>query len=432
MLRKGIGTTFSIPFGRFRFTRLPFGLVVSQDIFQKQLDSALEGLTGVTGIADDTFVFGSTEEEHDKNLANLMERAWQEGIVFNKDKLQFKREEISFFGHTWTPQGVRPDNSKVSAIQNMQPPEDVKSLQSFLGLVNYPTRYSGRLATITAPLCELTKKEVDYMWGPEHDRAFNAVKDEVSTLGVLRYFDPNAKTVVQTDASLKGVGAVLLQQGKPVCYALKALTETEQSYSNIEREALALVWGLERFHYFIYGKQCTVHTDHKPLEAIFKKRLSGCPARLQRFVLRALKYDVAVKYVTGAEVPIADAFSRISPQPTSGNNQLPQLDIHHVTKSLPASPARLQQIREEDAHDFNMSKLKEMVYKGWPDKREKCPKALHDFWYFRDELTIEDELILKGDRIIIPPSLRQEMFQIIHQGHLGQEKCLLRARTCVF
>ena len=100
----------------------------------------------------------------------------------------------------------------------------------------------------------------------------NAVKDEVSTLGVLRYFDPNAKKV-QTDASLKGVGAILLHQGKPVCYASKALTETEQRYNNTEREALALVWGLERFHYFIYGKKSTVRTDHKPLETIFKKRL---------------------------------------------------------------------------------------------------------------------------------------------------------------
>ena len=187
-------TTFSTSFGRFRFTRLPFGLIVSQDVFQKQLDSALEGLSGVTGIADDTFVFGSTEQEQDENLAGLMERARQKGIVFNKDKLQFKRTEVRFFGHTWTPQGVKPDNSKVAAIQSMQPPEDVKSLQSFLGLVNYLTRYSARLATITAPLRELTKKEVAYVWGPEHDRAFAAVKQEVSTLSVLRYFDPKAET----------------------------------------------------------------------------------------------------------------------------------------------------------------------------------------------------------------------------------------------
>jgi len=233
----------------------------------------------------------------------------------------------------------------------MQPPEDVKSLQSFVGLANYLTRYSARLATITAPLPELTKKEVAYVWGPEHDRSFAAVKQEVSTLGVLRYFNPKAETLIQTDGSLKGLGAVLLQQGQPVYYAAKALTDTEQRYNNIEREALGLVWGLERFHYFIYGKPCTIHTDHKPLEAIFKKKLSSCPARLQRFVLRARKYDVKVIYVKGTEVPVADARSRISPQPAPDNGQLPQLDIHYVTKTLPASQTKLQQIRDEITSD---------------------------------------------------------------------------------
>lgn len=425
-------TTFSTPFGRFRFLRLPFGLTVAQDVFQKQLDSALEGLSGVTGIADDTFVFGSTENEHDRNLADLMERARQKGIVFNKEKVQFKCKEVQFFGHTWTPQGVKPDNGKVAAIQNMQPPEDVKSLQSFLGLVNYLTRYSAYLATITSPLRELTKKDVAYVWGPEHDRAFDAVKKEVSSLGVLRYFDPRAETVIQADASLKGLGAVLLQHGQPVCYASKALTETEQRYSNIERETLALVWGLERFHYFIYGKRCTVNTDHKPLEAIFKKKLSSCPARLQRFVLRALKYDIEVKYVKGTEVPIADALSRVSPLPVPANGELPQLDIHFVTRTLPASPTRLQQIREETTNDPTLSTLRDAIYKGWPDKREKCPVVLHEYWNFREELTIEDGIILKGDRIVVPTSLRKEILSIIHQGHLGQEKCLLRARTSVF
>ena len=117
---------------------------------------------------------------------------------------------------------------------SMKPPEDTKSLQSFLALVNYLTRYSGRLATLSVPLRDLTKKDTAYSWGPEHDRAFTEVKKEVSSLGVLWYFDPHAETVIETDASLKGLGAVLLQDGKPVCYASKALTETEQRYSNIE------------------------------------------------------------------------------------------------------------------------------------------------------------------------------------------------------
>ena len=133
-----------------------------------------------------------------------MERAQQKGVVFNKAKIQFKCKEVSFFGHTWTPQGIKPDNKKVSAILGMKPPEDAKNLQSFLGLVNYLTRYSGRLSTLSAPLRDLIKKDTAYSWGPEHDRAFADVKREVSSLGVLRYFDPNCATVIETDASLKG------------------------------------------------------------------------------------------------------------------------------------------------------------------------------------------------------------------------------------
>ena len=323
-----------------------------------------------------------------------MERVRPKGIVFNEEKLQFKCKEVCFFGHIWTPQGVRPYSSKVAAIQSMRPPEDVKSLQSFLDLVNYLTRYSARMATIIAPLRELTKREVAYVWGPVHNLAFSPVKQEISTLGVLRYFDPAEETVIQTDASLKGLSAVLLQNGQPVRYASKLLTKTERKYSNIKREALGLVWGLERFHYFIYGKHCTVQTDHKPLEAIFRKKLSSCPARLQRFVLRALKYDVKVTYVKGTDVPTANALSRVSPQPEAANNQLPHLDIHYVT--LPESQARLQQIREETTSDPTLNRLRETIFRGWPDKREKWSESLYDYWNFSEELTIEDGLILKG------------------------------------
>ena len=396
-------TTFNTPFGRFRFTRLPFGLVVSQDVFQKHLDSALDGLKGVTGIADDTFVFGATEKEHDENMVNLMNRSREKGIKFNKDKMQFKCQEVSFFGHKWTPDGIKPDYKKISAIQNMAPPENRKDLQSFLGLVNYLTRYSGRLASITAPLRDLTKKDIAYIWGPERHHAFQQVKEEFTLMGVLRYFDSSVETFIQTDASQRGLGAVLLQQGQPVCYATKALTDTEKNYSNIEKDTLGVVWGLERFNYFIFGKHCTVNTNHKPLESIFKKSLSSCPPRLQRFLMRALKYDVTVNYVKGPDVPIADALSRVSPQLASANGQLPKIHVHHIT-----------------------------VFEGWPQKREKCPPLLHNYWNFREELIVEDGLLLKGDRILIPPTLRPEIPDIIHQGHLGQEKCLLRGRTCVF
>ena len=216
-------TTFSTPFCRYCFKPLPFSLVVSQDVFQKQLDTAFERL-GITGIADDTFVYGSSEVEHDRNLTKLMERTPQKGVVFNKDKVQFKCKEFSFFGHTWTPEGIKPDNKKESAILDKKPLEDVKSLQSFLALVNYLMRYSEHLVTLSAPLRDLTKKDTAYSWGFEHDRAFTEIKKEVSSLDILRYFKLNAETVIETDTSLKGLGAVLLQDRQPAYYASKALT----------------------------------------------------------------------------------------------------------------------------------------------------------------------------------------------------------------
>jgi len=152
-------------------------------VFQKHLDSALEGLKGVTGIADDKFAYGATEEEHYANMVNLMIRSRERGIKFNKDKVQFKCQEVSFFGHKWTRHGIKPDDSKISAIQMMTSPENCKDLQSFLGLVNYMTRYSERLASLTAPLRELTKKDVAYVWGPEHDHSFNQVKQEITSMG---------------------------------------------------------------------------------------------------------------------------------------------------------------------------------------------------------------------------------------------------------
>jgi hypothetical protein len=134
-------------------------------------------------------------------------------------------------------------------------------------------------------------------------------------------------------------------------------------------------------------------------------------------------------YVKGEQVPIADALSRVSPQAVPLKGQLPQLDILQITSTLPASPIKLQQIRNETADDPVLSKLREVEYQGWTATREQCPQSLYDFWNFREELTIENGLILKQEPIVMPPNLREEVLTTIHEGHLGQEKCLLRARA---
>ena len=148
--------------------------------------------------------------------------------------------------------------------------------------------------------------------------------------------------------------------------------------------------------------------------------------------MRELKYDVTDNYMKGPDVRIANALSRVSPQSAPSNGEIPEICVHQITQNLPESPTKLQQIRDEKRKDSTLSLSKEVVFGEWPQKREECPEYLHDYWNFREELTIEDGLLLKGDRVVIPPTLRPEVLTIIQQGHLGQEKCLLLARTSVF
>lgn len=165
---------------------------------------------------------------------------------------------------------------------------------------------------------------------------------------------------------------------------------------------------------------------------IFKKKLSNCPPRLQWFVLRALKYDFTTKYIKAAKVSIANALYRVSLQPTPPSRELPQWDIHLITKNLPASPLKLQQICNDTANIPTLSKVWEVIHEGWPVTKDKCPKTLHNYWNFREEFTNEDGLILKQEQIVRPTTLRHDTLNTIHHAHLGQKKCLLQARSAVF
>ena len=155
-----------------------------------------------------------------------------------------KSDSIKFFGNYLSSNGLEPDPDKIAAIVDISPPTDALELQSFLGMVNYLSRYTADLATKTAVLRDLTKKESIFVWGPEHQKAFDSVKETIATAATLAYFNSSKPVINQTDASKRGVGATLLQDGRPVAYASKSLTETESNYCNIEREMLGIVFGL--------------------------------------------------------------------------------------------------------------------------------------------------------------------------------------------
>ena len=198
--------TFNTPFGRYRFKRLPFGINVSQDIFQRKLDDIYKKIPNVTGIADDIIVFGSTEEEHDQAFVNMLEATRANNVSLNSEKLQFKQQSVNFFGHTLTQDGILPAADKLEALRNISAPSNTKELLSLLGLITYLNRFSTKVAELTAPLRELTKKNVHFRWEQHHQATLDRIKEELCSAQILSYHDPDPETatILQCDASQKG------------------------------------------------------------------------------------------------------------------------------------------------------------------------------------------------------------------------------------
>ena len=421
-------TTFNSPFGRFCFQRLPFGLKTSQDTFQKAMDDVLQDLPGIVSIADDITVYGSDDQVHDKNLHLLMERAREKGLVFNPNKCFIRKTEIPFFGNIYSATGVRPDPAKVQAITDLLPPKDKTELQSFLGMITYLSSYISNLSDKTTPLRQLLHKDVDFQWHQEHQKAFTELKQTIQTAGTLSYFNPSKPTVLQVDASQQALGAVLTQDGKPICFASKSLTNTEKNYANIERELLAAVFAAERFHTYIYGKEFVIESVHRPLEMITKKTLTAAPARLQRMLLRLQRYDYRIIYKPGKEMLLADSLSRL-PKSKEGDTEIP-LNIH--ISFVQFSTERLMELREHTSKDSELLLLTDLIKSGFPEKQKDIHTSIRKYWSCRDELSLENGLVIKGEQVVIPQTLHELYLGYIHEGHLGITRCQQRARMSIY
>ena len=269
-------TTFNTEFGRYQYTVMPFGATVVGDVFQRKLDQCFGHLKNVIVIADDIMVVGKQQNhrDHDMALTKLLNMARECNVHLNYDKLQYKQTEVDFFGKMYTVDRRKPTQSKVKAIQEMPLPQCKKQVPSLIGMVNYLSKFSTQLSELAEPICELSKEKVPFNWGPEHDEAFHLIKKEITAAPILAYYNTNKPTILQMDASCKGLGACLLQNEKPVYFASKALTEMQKDYVVIELESLAVAWAMEKFHHFLYRNEFTLETNQKPLEAILSKSLN--------------------------------------------------------------------------------------------------------------------------------------------------------------
>ena len=196
-----------------------------------------------------------------------------------------------------------------------------------------------------------------------------------------------------------------MQEGKPVTCASKSLSPMEQEYAQIEKEMYAIVFGTERFHQYIYGRNVAVTTDHKPLEAILSKPLSAAPARLQRMMLRLQKYDLTVHHKPGKEIPVADTLSRLHLNEVDDLHEAFDAQVHLVMTNLPVSDQKRLDLQASTASDPDMQQLIAVIKEGWPVHRNSCPSSVKPFWNYRDELSVMEGFVFKGERIVIPVAL---------------------------
>ena len=313
----------------------------------------------------------------------------------------------------------------------MKVPENLQDLQSFPGLVNYLNQFNLALANLTAPLRALCKKDTLFTWESSQQAAFDAIKKEITNSPVLAYFDQSKASTIQSDASKKGLGAVVLQDDKPLIYASRAVTKTEQCYSNIERELLSVTFALEKFHHYVYGYTATVQTDHKPLISVWKKSIVCNSPRFQRLLLRLSKYDVNIEYLKGKDNVVADALSRVSTR-KEGEDEEDSIPVHMLTGEIPADSARIGDFRRATTEDTISGLLMQVVAIGWPELKKDCHQLLVDYWTYIEDISAENGLLFKGHRLVVPEKLRNRVLQTIHEGHFGFNMMQLRAREAVF
>ena len=338
-------TTLNTEFGRYRYTAMPFGATVAGDVLQHKLDHCSRHIKNVLVIADNIIVVGKqhSHRDHDQALTNLLATARKCNVRLHYEKLQYKQEEVDFFIETYSTHGCKPAQSKVKAIDEMPAPTCKKQVQLFIGMINYLFKFSARLSELVQPIRELCKEKVPFNWDPEHQEAFKLVKREIVTTPFLAYYNPRKQTALQTDASIKGLGAYLQQDQKPVYFANKALTEAQRGYAAIELESLAVAWAMEKFHHFLYASHFILETDQKPLETILSKSINQATPQLQHILIQTYPYHFMVRYIPGLTNQLADFLSRLGGQ--KDTIKLLKLCLYQITSQLSTRSDSLIQLR---------------------------------------------------------------------------------------
>ena len=426
---------FVTPFGKYRYVRLPMGTCNSPEIFHQIMTETLRDIPGVAVYIDDVLVHASSVTEHNRRLKLVLDRLREAGLTMNKKKSVFLKESVDFLGHKLTGTGVQPQRSKVEAVQNMVIPADKEAVQRYLGFITYLSKFIPRLSELTHPLREVCKRGREFIWEAPQMKAFEDIREIVTQSPELALYEGDSPVVLQSDASAHSLGAVLIQNERPVEFAAKSLSDTQQRYSQIEKEFLAVVFACQRFRYYTVGRsEVVVETDHMPLIGLMKKDISQLTPRLAKMRFSMLNYpNICLVYKPGKQLVLADTLSRSCPPghdvsgESASNDPMPT-----VCTMVFGSPEAHGKYQLQSRNDEELPVVARYIQEGWPTSRKRCAARALPYWSIRHSLTAYDDLVFYGPRLVIPNACRAEVVQDLHSGHQGVTKTLQRAKSSVF
>ncbi|CAC5421205.1 unnamed protein product [Mytilus coruscus] len=350
--------TFNTPFGRYRFARLPFGKNSASEVFQKIVSEMVSDIEGAEAIIYDILIWGSDQKEHDMRLKQVLDRAREYNLKLSAGKCEISKPEVTYVGHRLTSEGVKPDPEKIRAVNKMSKPECVKDLQTFMGFIQYLGKFMPNMSTVSAPLRTLLeKKNTEWHWDEIQETSFQKLKEMATNAPLLQYYDPNKPLTLSVDVSSKGLGTVYK-------------TIQKSKISSIEKETLAIVYGCNKFHEYVYGRRVQIETDHKPLQSIFLKPLQQTPPRLQRLLIALEKYDLKVDYKPGKEMYLSDHLSRSFLKETK-EVLVPDLHVNdiHLIPHMQIAPEMYAKFQKETANDEHLQELQDVIFDGWPNEK---------------------------------------------------------------
>lgn len=416
-------TNFYTEFGMFRCVRLPFGLCNAPDIFQETLQrTVLADCKGCKNYLDDVLVFGKTKEEHDVNLANVRACLANHNVVLNESKCVFGSQSVVFLGFHLTPNGWQVEEEKVQAIKNFRQPNCCAEVKSFLGLITFMDKFIMHRATKSEHLRNLANSEKFY-WNDNEDDEFNWLKNEaLESIKRLGYYNLTDRIELFVDASPVGLGAVLTQIDgnnipRIIACASKALSVAEKRYPQTQKEALAVVWGVEKFAYYLLTRPFTIRTDAEAIQYIFNvnHRLGKrAISRAESWALRLQPYDYDIQRVPGIQ-NVADALSRLIPATQEAIPFEVEEETHYLysldTGNMIITWDEIETMSENDSELLSVRKSV---------SSNKWPSELRAYEAQKNNLRCRGSMVFKDDRVILPYSLRLKALDSAHGGHIGE------------